>query len=197
MTWYTAWPTMLYNICSEMMESERLTGGRSRSVSAGGSVASASDASESMIKLIQSICTGVMGICCIITCNKGNDGLKARGMFLRDVLMLIVSTSYLLYILMDAHITTFECGLYVFMYVAYVAGDGVVYNAVDACERLPLDSYTTALELCDATHSKASLLVVARIPSSKPALARSALPVQTDVRYCTPLDWTRSQSSSV
>ena len=39
MTWYTAWPTMLYNICSEMMESERLTGGRSRSASAGGSVA--------------------------------------------------------------------------------------------------------------------------------------------------------------
>ena len=66
------------------------------------------------------VCTGVMGICCIITCNKGNDGLKARGMFLRDVLMLIVSTSYLLYILMDAHITTFECGLYVFMYVVYV-----------------------------------------------------------------------------
>ena len=34
------------------------------------------------------VCTGVIGICCIIHVNNGHDGLKARGMFLRDVFML-------------------------------------------------------------------------------------------------------------
>lgn len=73
------------------------------------------------------VCTGVIGICCIIHVNNGHDGLKARGMFLRDVFMLIVSTSYLLYILVDAHVTKMECTIFVSLYVVYVAM--VIYGA--------------------------------------------------------------------
>ena len=73
------------------------------------------------------VCTGVIGICCIIHVNNGHDGLKARGMFLRDVFMLVVSTSYLLYMLMDAHVTKMECILFVSLYVVYVGM--VIYGA--------------------------------------------------------------------
>lgn len=73
------------------------------------------------------VCTGVIGICCIIHVNNGHDGLKARGMFLRDVFMLVVSTSYLLFILIDAHITRTECTVFVSLYVVYVAM--VIYGA--------------------------------------------------------------------
>lgn len=52
---------MLYHICSEMIESDRFTGGLSRRLSSGGSVARARDARESMMRLIQSICTAAMG----------------------------------------------------------------------------------------------------------------------------------------
>lgn len=73
------------------------------------------------------VCTGVIGICCIIHVNNGHDGLKARGMFLRDVFMLVVSTSYLLFILIDAHVTRTECTFFVSLYVVYVAM--VIYGA--------------------------------------------------------------------
>eukprot|EP01043_Picozoa_sp_COSAG02_P043487 COSAG02_NODE_3791_length_6225_cov_13.023996_3_plen_992_part_00 len=73
------------------------------------------------------VCTGVIGICCIIHVNNGHDGLKARGMFLRDVFMLVVSTSYLLFILIDAHVTRTECTVFVSLYVVYVAM--VIYGA--------------------------------------------------------------------
>ena len=66
------------------------------------------------------VCTGVIGICCIIHVNNGHDGLKARGMFLRDVFMLIVSTMFLLYMLYDAHVTKTECIIFVMLYVVYV-----------------------------------------------------------------------------
>mmetsp|Transcript_797 Transcript_797/g.2170 ORF Transcript_797/g.2170 Transcript_797/m.2170 type:complete len:204 (-) Transcript_797:1212-1823(-) len=55
------WPIMLNHICFEIIEAVRLTGGRSSSLSEGGSVASASDARESMMRLIQSICTAAIG----------------------------------------------------------------------------------------------------------------------------------------
>lgn len=73
------------------------------------------------------VCTGVIGICCIIHVNNGHDGLKARGMFLRDVFMLIVSTSYLLFMLIDAHVTRTECLCFVLLYVVYVCM--VIYGA--------------------------------------------------------------------
>ena len=73
------------------------------------------------------VCTGVIGICCIIHVNNGHDGLKARGMFLRDVFMLVVSTSYLLFILIDAQVTRTECLCFVLLYIIYVSM--VIYGA--------------------------------------------------------------------
>ena len=59
--WYAPCPSMLNHICLLIIEAVRLTGGRSSSFSEGGSVASASDASESMMRLIHSICTAAIG----------------------------------------------------------------------------------------------------------------------------------------
>ena len=63
-TWYIECPTMNVHIRGVMIESLRFTGARSSSASVGGSVASASDASESMIMLIQSIWVAVIGGAC-------------------------------------------------------------------------------------------------------------------------------------
>lgn len=61
-----------------------------------------------------------MGICCIISVKAGANGLKARGMFLRDVAMLVLATTYMLFMLVDKVVSMAECVVFVAMYVVYV-----------------------------------------------------------------------------
>eukprot|EP01051_Picozoa_sp_SAG22_P004257 SAG22_NODE_224_length_14744_cov_7.467668_3_plen_538_part_00 len=63
------------------------------------------------------VTTAVVGGVCIVT----SDGLKARGMFLRDVCMLIVSTSLLLAVMVDGKIMQTEAIMFLVLYVLYVA----------------------------------------------------------------------------
>lgn len=60
-SWYTEWPIMLNHIWRLIMALLRPYGARSSRRSCGGSVASASDAKESMMRLTHSICTGCSG----------------------------------------------------------------------------------------------------------------------------------------
>mmetsp|Transcript_10095 Transcript_10095/g.25250 ORF Transcript_10095/g.25250 Transcript_10095/m.25250 type:complete len:216 (-) Transcript_10095:1982-2629(-) len=61
-SWYTECPRMFSHMVGEMSALERPYGLRLSRSSVGDSVASASDANESMIRLTQSICTAVRGL---------------------------------------------------------------------------------------------------------------------------------------
>eukprot|EP01052_Picozoa_sp_SAG31_P022578 SAG31_NODE_1801_length_7238_cov_4.423449_3_plen_473_part_00 len=63
------------------------------------------------------VTTAVVGSVCIVTA----DGLKARGMFLRDVCMLMVSTAMLLAIFIDGEVTQGESICFLVLYTVYVS----------------------------------------------------------------------------
>jgi hypothetical protein len=71
------------------------------------------------------VTTAVVGAVALVT----PEGLKARGMFLRDVLMLIVATVTLLIVFIDGEVKMWEAVSFLLLYVFYVciviAGDRV------------------------------------------------------------------------
>jgi len=63
------------------------------------------------------VTTAVVGAVALTT----DDGLKARGMFLRDVCMLVVATALLLWVFVDGEVEKWEAIAFLVLYVGYVA----------------------------------------------------------------------------
>jgi sodium/potassium/calcium exchanger 6 len=63
------------------------------------------------------VTTAVVGAVALTT----DDGLKARGMFIRDLCMLVIATALLLYVFIDGEVETWEAIAFLVLYVFYVA----------------------------------------------------------------------------
>ncbi len=63
------------------------------------------------------VTTAVVGAVALTT----DDGLKARGMFIRDLCMLVVATALLLYVFIDGEVDTVEAIAFLVLYVLYVS----------------------------------------------------------------------------